>query len=162
MELHKVLTEETIWLDGAGLTKWQVLEGLVGRLPVPGGLEDHAAVLEAVLAREHRSSTGVGGGIAIPHARTDRVPGVSVALAVVPGGMNFESLDHKPCHLVFLVVAPPGASARYLDALASIASIGVSAGHVARLIACASASEVLALLATINGKNRTPQAVNAP
>lgn len=153
MELHKILSEKTIWLDVAGQSKWQVLEQLVQRLADEDGGDGGKAVLDAVIDREKRSSTGVGGGIAIPHARTDRVSMVTVALGISPEGIDFESLDSKPCHLVFLVVAPTGASARYLDALASIASIGVNPAHVTALLECAGPGEVLARLAAINGKS---------
>ncbi|MBX3175946.1 MAG: PTS sugar transporter subunit IIA [Candidatus Hydrogenedentes bacterium] len=153
MELHKTLTENAIWIGVADMTKWQVLEDLVGRLPTPPGARP--PVLAAVLDREHRSSTGVGGGIAIPHARTSHVSTLSIALAISRNGFDFESLDGRPCHLVFLVVAPPDASTRYLDALASIASLAVNPGHVASLIQCATPAEALSLLETVNGKRHT-------
>ncbi|MCC6142307.1 MAG: PTS sugar transporter subunit IIA, partial [Candidatus Hydrogenedentes bacterium] len=66
-------------------------------------------------------------------------------------GIDFASLDGRPCHLVFLVLAPPGASTRYLDALSSIASIGVRPDDVTNLAACTSAQQVLDRLAEMNG-----------
>ena len=154
MELHQALTEKSIWLGAAGASKWKVLETLVQRLAAACG-ESVDAILGAVIEREQRSSTGVGGGIAIPHARTNCVSKVDVALAISPAGIDFDSLDGKPCHLVFLVVAPTDASTRYLDALASIASIGVNPAHVEGLLRCTSAAQVLERLHAINGKHRT-------
>ncbi|MCC6142769.1 MAG: PTS sugar transporter subunit IIA, partial [Candidatus Hydrogenedentes bacterium] len=82
MQLQHMLNEKTILLNVSGRDKWQILQLLVHCLDESTDEHDGEAVLRAVMAREHCSSTGVGGGIAIPHARTDRVPTVAVALAI--------------------------------------------------------------------------------
>ena len=103
-----------------------------------------AALLDAILNREKQGSTGLGNGIAIPHARTDGVRDVAVALGVSASGMDFDSADGKPCHLIFLIAAPLHESTRYLEALAAVASLGERASLVAQLKSVRSVDDALA------------------
>jgi mannitol/fructose-specific phosphotransferase system IIA component (Ntr-type) len=80
------------------------------RLPV-------APVVEAVLAREEVGSTGLGGGVAIPHARIDHVPAVVGAFGRSLRGIDFAAIDGEPVHLIFLVLSPASAADEFQRAL---------------------------------------------
>jgi nitrogen PTS system EIIA component len=85
-------------------------------------MEQHRpALLAAILRREELGSTGIGGGVAIPHATFPGVDGVISAIAEFPGGVEFDSIDGRPVKLVCLVVSPtdrPGEHLRIVEAVA--------------------------------------------
>ncbi|HOF38653.1 MAG TPA: PTS sugar transporter subunit IIA [Candidatus Hydrogenedentes bacterium] len=145
MVLTELLKANTILADVGQPDKWTLIERLVDLLIDSGKAVDRAALLNAILSREKLGSTGLGNGIAIPHARTDGVREVAVALGISPSGMDFDAADGKPCHLIFLIVSPPEASIRYLEALAAVASLGEEPGLVSQLKSAKTANEVLAL-----------------
>ncbi len=101
-------------------TKKGVLEELVGLLAKEKKVQDSAAVVEVLLEREKLGSTGIGQGIAIPHAKTDHAPGVAAAFGLSKKGVTFDALDGEMVHIVFLLIAPPDAAAAHLKALARI------------------------------------------
>jgi PTS system nitrogen regulatory IIA component len=102
--------------------KRQVLQGLAERAAVITGA-DEKAILEALVQREKLGSTGVGGGIAIPHARLPGIGRIVGMFAHLAQPVDFESLDDQPVDLVFLMLAPEAAGADHLKALARIARI---------------------------------------
>jgi len=81
---------------------------------------DSEALLEAILDRERIMSTGIGLGIAIPHAKIPSVEDFVVALGKSPGGIEFHSLDGKPVHFVVMIAGPDQQQERYLQLLARI------------------------------------------
>ncbi len=95
---------------------------LVDRLDAAGRLEDRDQVLADVLDREATVSTGMEKGIAIPHAKTDGVKEIVLALGVSPEGIDFQSVDRLPAHLVFLIASPRESRVPHLQLLASIAT----------------------------------------
>lgn len=147
MELHKIITEKTVRLDASSLDKWQVIEVLMDLLVKTGKCHDKQAVVSAVVDREKKCSTGLTNGIAIPHARSEIVDEMIGALAISKAGLDFDSADGKPCHLVFLIISPPTESTRYLKVLSEVAFIGSEPECVATLKAAATPGEVVAILA---------------
>ena len=93
----------------------QVLKGL------PGG--ERISVNEAVdllMAREKNGSTGIGGGVAVPHAKLESLKGVVGALGRAPHGIDYGAIDGEPVHLIFLILIPAQKSEQYLTALRKI------------------------------------------
>jgi PTS system nitrogen regulatory IIA component len=91
-----------------GADKQAVLRELVRRLPLPNSI-DRESLLHVILAREHLASTGIGGGIAIPHVRNPivlRVPRPMTILGLPDRPIDFGSIDGKPVHAVFLTITP--------------------------------------------------------
>jgi mannitol/fructose-specific phosphotransferase system IIA component (Ntr-type) len=154
MALAEIVTLETIKVGLARIDKATAIRALVDAIVASAKAADRGAdgkaILAAVLDREAKGSTGLENGIAIPHARTTGVAGVVCAIGISRDGIDFDSADHRPCHLIFLIVAPPEASTPYLKALSSVALIGRDAGLVERLKAALSPEEVLELLAEVN------------
>lgn len=146
MVLANVITERTVKIDVSDVDKWTLIEDLVDLIVESGRATDREALLKAVVEREQQGSTGLERGIAIPHARSEGVEGVVGALVVSGDGIDFDSADGKPAHLIFLIVAPPHESTRYLKTLSAITFIGKSESKTSRLISASSPGEVVAVL----------------
>ena len=152
MVLDNVITEETVKLNISGVDKWTLIEDLVDLIVNSGKASDKEAVLKVVMEREQQGSTGLERGIAIPHARSEAVSGVVGALAVSGEGIDFDSADGRPSHLIFLIVAPPNESTKYLKTLSAITFIGKSESKMSRLLSATSPREVVSVL----GENGEP------
>lgn len=152
MIMDKIISSETVVLDVSHNDKWRVIEELVALVVKAGKCADGQSVLSEIIDREKRGSTGLVNGVAIPHARSDMVSEITGALAISKNGIDFDSADGKPCHLVFLIIAPPKEATRYLKALSQVALIGSEPGLVSALTTAATAEEVMSILGG-NGGN---------
>ena len=122
MEMTDLLTPDSV-IDGLKVTsKKQVLQDLSDRASVLTGLKARD-VLETILARERLGTTGVGQGIAIPHGRMDDLDKIYGLFARLNKPIDFDSLDEQPVDLVFMLLAPEGAGADHLKALAKISRL---------------------------------------
>ena len=104
-------------------TKKEVLEELVQLLSKEGKINDVKLTVEVLIEREKLGSTGIGQGIAIPHAKSDQVTEVVAAFGLSRRGVQFDALDGEPVNIFFLLVAPPDAAAMHLKALARISRL---------------------------------------
>ncbi len=103
-------------------------------------------ILDAVIQREKLGSTGVGKGIAIPHARLKDCPRVVGLFAQLHQPIGFDALDDQPVDLVFMLLSPDGAGADHLQALAAISRLLRDSAIAERLRGATSADAILALL----------------
>lgn len=78
---------------------------------------------DAILKRENLESTGIGQGVAIPHARTKAVKNIVIVFGRSQAGIDFNSLDGKPSHIVFLIAAPEDKKTEYIIALAKLSKL---------------------------------------
>jgi PTS system nitrogen regulatory IIA component len=124
-----------------------VLEELVTVLAEAGVVDDAAATLRAVRKREADHPTGIGGGVAIPHGKTDSVGGLVVAAGVAAEPVDFDSPDGEPVRLFFLLVVPESAAGLHVKALARISRLVRAEETRARLAGAASAEEFMAVVA---------------
>jgi PTS system nitrogen regulatory IIA component len=99
------------------------LEELVSLLAKDSKVKDAAVTVGVLLDREKLGSTGIGQGIAIPHAKTDQAAAVVAAFGLSRRGVQFDALDGEPVNIFFLLVAPPDAAALHLKALARISRL---------------------------------------
>ena len=120
MRLAEYLQPEHIKIDLQGNTKFQIIEELITLLDTNNALSDARLALQDVLAREGYLSTGLESGLAIPHAKTDGVKGMTIAFGIKKDGVDFESLDGKPATLIFLVLSPRTTSGPHIQTLAII------------------------------------------
>jgi|Deesub1362B_J571_1020462.scaffolds.fasta_scaffold04037_3 PTS system nitrogen regulatory IIA component len=88
-------------------TKDEVLEEMVQHVASKYPLKDTRLIIDMLKRRERLGSTGIGHGIAIPHGRTLSTPSLLVAFGKSPRGIEYDSIDKKPVHMVFMIVAPP-------------------------------------------------------
>ena len=86
-------------------------------------VKDIGPVLAQIMAREVTESTGIGRGIAVPHARIPGLKGLACALGRIPEGLDFTAVDRKPVHLIFLICYPPAEQTTYLNFVATIAKL---------------------------------------
>jgi Kef-type K+ transport system membrane component KefB/mannitol/fructose-specific phosphotransferase system IIA component (Ntr-type) len=123
VDWYRYLPVECIHLALKARDKEAAIRELVMSLVQAGRITDQDAVLTAVLERERSMSTGMQHGVAIPHGRSDGVTGLSVAVGIVPEGLDFQSLDGEATTIIFLVVSPKDNPGPHLQVLAGIAGI---------------------------------------
>jgi fructose-specific phosphotransferase system IIA component len=142
--LSELLTADRVRIPLAARTKDAVLEELVQVLSDAGAVDDAELVLAAVRQREAQLSTGVGGGVGIPHGKAEGIDTLAVAAGVSAHPVDFEALDGKPVELFFLLVGPDAVTGSHVQALASISRLLRREGMRERLCAAASPEEFLA------------------
>jgi PTS system nitrogen regulatory IIA component len=125
-------------------TKTEALEELVAALGLPE--RRAASVVQILRRREQLGSTGVGRGIAIPHGRSLAVKRLRLAFGVHQDGLDFQSIDGRPVHAIFLILAPPLEVAnQYLPVLGRLAQFAREPGVADRLRQVQSADDLYAL-----------------
>jgi len=122
--------------------KTEAIRELVHCLAQANVVADEQVFFDAVMARENIQSTGVGGGVAIPHARAAGIRYLSVAMGRYEDGVDFDSLDGKPVSLVFLVAAPADAAKAYLQTVAKVAQLLKTRMYKDRLLSASNAAEI--------------------
>lgn len=147
MNLTDIMDERAVLLNVTETDKDKVLSRLIDALEKTGNVNDKAEVEKAILARERLMSTGVGSGIAIPHAKTDAVDKISIAFAVSKNGIKFKAVDKKDVHVIFMLVVPKDAAAENLKVLTMIAKIlRGNTSLITKLISGNSPAEIISLL----------------
>ena len=127
-------------------TKTEALEELVNAL-IKGGLKlDSAKVIEVLQQREKLGSTGIGDGLAIPHGKISSLDEIVVAFGRSKKGVDFDSLDGKPVHIFFLLLAPENSVGQHLKALARISKMLKKANFRQKLIETDSKSDLYKLI----------------
>lgn len=127
--------------------KWHLIEMLAEAMVVSGRLPAvrRADAVEALRARERCVSTGLEDGIAVPHAALDGLPGMVVALALLPDGIAFEAQDGKPTQVVVSVLVPRQEKLLHLQTLAEVARRLGDADFRARLLQCTDGRDAISL-----------------
>ena len=123
MKISEILNKHLLIPNLQSKNKKGVLEELAGVLVTQGKLPDLENVVEVLLDREKLGSTGIGDGIAIPHGKIRDLGGVVASFGRSREGVDFESIDQKPTHLFFLLVAPENSAGIHLKALARISRL---------------------------------------
>ncbi|HEY9071001.1 MAG TPA: PTS sugar transporter subunit IIA [Candidatus Ozemobacteraceae bacterium] len=121
--ISELLQENFINLDLDASSKNDAIATLSTMLTTSGKVIDCSSFVRAVLDREKLGSTAIGSGIAIPHARANTVNEVSIAFARCGKGVDFNSVDGDPVHLIFLLAAPIESGSLYLKLLARISRL---------------------------------------
>ena len=147
MKLYEALSEETIALEVGAREKTEVIAEVAGLLRPGPVVSDFDEFLGAVYAREMESTTGIGQGVAIPHARTDSVTDFVAAMGVCPSGVDFQAIDSKPVKLVVLMGIPTAKVKAYLRMLAHISLLFKQPDTLKRIVKARSPREVLDVLA---------------
>ena len=148
MKLADLLTPDHILLEMKACGHWSAIEELVGHLVSIGSLpaDLREPTLEALKAREDLVSTGIGSGVAIPHAFSDEISEVSAVFGRSQFGIDFESLDHAPVHLIILFIVPRKDYHLHLRTLAAIAKMFTNSDIRRRLLEADSREEILAIM----------------
>jgi len=120
MDLSDLIKPEAVVASLKANSKKQAIQAIAERAAALTGLEERE-IFDTLLQREKLGSTGVGGGIAIPHGKLAKLDRIFGLFARLPKPIDFEALDDQPVDLLFLLLAPEGAGADHLKALARIA-----------------------------------------
>ena len=120
MRITELLDLRSISLDAVPASKQEALDMAGALMAKSGKIRDEEAYRREVYLREEESTTGVGGGIAIPHGKCDAVIRPGLAAMVIPNGVDFDSLDGEPVHLIFLIAAPNTKDNVHLDVLSKL------------------------------------------
>ncbi len=147
MSLMELLNKELIKVPMESTGKDQALAELVDVIAAAGMLKDKNEVLNAVIERESQQSTGLGEGIAVPHARTSSVDNVVLCIGVAPGGIDFDALDGQPSSLFFMILAPSDKAGAHIEVLSEIAKLTRSRAFCRLLRGARSVEEILELFA---------------
>lgn len=159
-----IISPELVLLDSGpvGEAKESVIEKLAGLLVAGGRATESQALIDAVMAREKQSATGLPGGIAIPHCRSTAVVTPSVGFARLSPGVDFGAPD-GPADLVFLIAAPDGAGAQHMKLLSGLARALVRPEFVASLRTTDTVDDIVALVeGVIDPQAATPASTPAP
>lgn len=146
MKLSELLSPDRIRTSLESTSKDEALRELVSLLPEHRNAETQTGILQAILEREGRMSTGIGQGVAIPHGKTPLVTRMEMAFGIARRPIPYDALDGEPVDLFFLLVSPPDFSGPHIKVLAQISRMLSSDGFRDRLAAAASPDDVLALL----------------
>ena len=146
MKIADLLAKESIDLQAKVGSKAEALEHLVALMAKSGKLADEAEYKRCVLAREEEGSTGIGEGIAIPHAKTNAVKAPGLAAMIVSEGVDFASLDDQPAKLFFLIAAPDTEDNVHLDVLSRLSTLLMDEEFTTALYAAKSPKEFLSII----------------
>ena len=146
MKIEDLLSEESVVAVLKGRTKAEVIEELASLVAHTNPEVDYAALVRALEDRERLNSTALGEGVAIPHGKLMGVRRVIAAFGRSRQGIDFHSLDGKPTHLFFLLVAPEDSAGQHLKALARISRLLKDENFRQRLLAAADAKELFAII----------------
>jgi mannitol/fructose-specific phosphotransferase system IIA component (Ntr-type) len=147
MRLLELLTPPVVKVGLESTDKEDVFEELIDLLVRAGTVPDREAALDAIYAREEMRTTGIGNGIAIPHGKDASISAITAAAGTSQNGIEFEAIDDKPVHLVFLVLAERDNPGPHLQTLSEISTILHRPGAYDELIHARTADEFLRLLA---------------
>ena len=146
MRITDLLDKQSISLNGAPKDKKEALDQVVELMAKSGKINDVEAYRQRVYAREEESTTGIGEGIAIPHGKCDAVTKPGLAAMVVKDGVDFDSLDGEPVHLIFLIAAPNTEDNIHLDVLSKLSVLLMDEQFTADLLNAKSVDEFLEIV----------------
>ena len=147
MKINDLLLKDAMIMDLQATDKKGVIDEMVAKLYEVGRISDIAVYKEGILAREAQTSTGLGDGIAMPHAKNQAVNEATVLFAKSKTGVDYEALDGQPTYLFFMIAAPEGANDTHLQALAALSRLLIDPEFVEKLKKAPTADAVQQLFA---------------
>jgi PTS system nitrogen regulatory IIA component len=146
MKILDVLHKDTIIANLQARDKKGVLEELVVPVSVHTGIAARNLV-RVLMERERLGSTGIGGGIGIPHGKIESLADLVLGVGISRQGVDFESLDGRPTHIFFLLMTPENSAGLHLKVLARISRILKDETFKEKLLAATEADEIQAVIA---------------
>jgi len=150
MKLSKFCSEELISFGLKAQDKKDVIGELVGLVAKSNLVKDGEQLLKDVRDREELVTTGVGYGVAFPHAKTRATKGIVIAFGRSEAGLDFDAMDHKPVHLFFLIAAPEDAIGAHLNVMARLSYIMKSEENRKKLMEVTSPGELLQIIDAVD------------
>ena len=146
MKITDLLKRESVELSGTPESKGQAIDQMVELMAKGGNISDLQRYKEGVLKREEEGTTGIGEGIAIPHAKTDAVSVPGLAAMLVPQGVDYDALDGQPVHMIFLIAAPNTEDNVHLEVLSRLSMLLMDDEFRTNLLDAADVTEFLAYI----------------
>ena len=146
MKILDILDKECIIPELRSRTKEEVLEELTGALLNCKANLDKESLVEVLLERERLGSTGIGDGIAIPHGKVQDLDELVLSFGRSTQGIEFDSMDGRPTHLFFLLIAPENSAGIHLRALAKISRLLKSSHFRQRLLEAGNEEELFEVI----------------
>ena len=148
MNLSDILLGECIAFDVPSSDKNTVIRHMVELSAKSGKVSSTGQLFESVLKRETIQTTGIGHGMAIPHATAEGVKGLVLSLGISTGGVEFDALDQKPVHLIFLLAGEPRLQTSFLSILSKISRFFKHEDFRNQIIEAEDAETILSLIQT--------------
>lgn len=146
MKILDVLHSESILVDLQAQDKKGVIEELATPVAQVTGV-DHKELVQVLLDRERLGSTGIGGGIGIPHGKLKGLDSLALGFGISRKGVDFESMDGRPTRIFFLLVTPENSTGLHLKLLARISRILKNDPFKERLLEAADKDEIYQIIA---------------
>lgn len=149
MKLSKFCSEDLIAFNLKANDKSAVLKELVDLASKSNLVKNGTELLNDVKERENLVTTGVGYGVAFPHAKTKATKGIVIAFGRSDKGIEFDAMDHKPVNLFFLIAAPEDAIGAHLNVMARLSYIMKSEENRSKMMTVTSPGELLQMIDTV-------------
>jgi len=146
IRITDLLKTDTMVINLSAAAKEAVLDELIAKLDEAGRLNNREEMKQAILAREAQGSTGIGEGIAIPHAKTAAVKTPAIAFGLSREGIDFDSLDGQKAHLFFMIAATADANQAHLATLALLSQMLMDESFRQELLRAETAEQVLEIV----------------
>ena len=154
MKISDLLSEKSICIGAECADKYDAIEQAVTLMEKRGNIVDPKTYRADVLAREENGTTGVGEGIAIPHAKSAAVAKAGLAAMTIPAGVDYQSLDKRPVDLLFLIAAPENGENLHLEVLSRLSMMLMDPEFTGMLKQAKSPDEFLAVIDRAESKDR--------
>lgn len=145
MKIRDILAPESVIMSLKATNKEDAIQEMADLEVETGIVNNEADFIASIWARENESTTGIGDGIAMPHARNESINKARVLFAKSEQGIDYNSLDGQPVYLFFMIAAPAGADNTHLEALAKLSSLLINPDLVSALKKAETPEEVIAL-----------------
>jgi fructose-specific phosphotransferase system IIA component len=146
MKLSKFCDESLVTFNMKAANKNEAIDELVALAATSNMIKDGEQLLKDVREREELVTTGVGYGVAFPHAKTRSAKGIVITFGRSESGVDFDAMDHKPVNLFFLIAAPEDAIGAHLNVMARLSYLMKSEGNRKALQEASSPGDVLSLI----------------
>ncbi|MHC5111052.1 MAG: PTS sugar transporter subunit IIA [Planctomycetota bacterium] len=146
MDIVNLIDDRCVKVPLVSTERYAAIEELVDLLHKAEHLENRDMVLESVIARERTRSTGIGLGLAVPHGKSWGTKTLCMAIGKPPQGIEFESIDGKPCRLIFLLASPMDKTGPHIQALAGVSRMWQAESFRAEVDQVSASDELIAAI----------------
>ena len=145
MQISELLTNSSVVVPLISNTKEEIIRELVNAVHFDRSFAKEESVINAVMEREKITSTGIGEGIAIPHAKCDIKEELVISMGIAIKPVEFQSIDNKPAQVFFLLLSRKDVSGLHIKTLARIAKLVRLDNFKTNVLKCKNSSEVIEL-----------------
>jgi len=149
MKILEVLPKEAIITDMKSKVKNEVIEELVASISKITGINS-AELIKVLLERERLGSTGIGGGIGIPHGKLKNLESLIMGFGLSRKGVDFESIDSRPTHLFFILLTPENSTGLHLKLLARISRLLKNESFKKKLMKATDSNQVYSIIEEVD------------